>query len=57
MIINLNIFYVKLIKNIIIKKEKEAVQKPSKAEDCNDNKKDDGYCCMEKVKVVIFVKI
>ena len=57
MINNLNIFYVKLIKNIIIKKGKEAIQKPSKAEDCNDNKKDDGYCCMEKVKVVIFVKI
>ena len=30
--------------------EKEAALKPSKAEDCNANKKDDGYCCYMKSK-------
>ena len=30
--------------------EKEAVQKPSKAQDCNDNKKNGGYCCYIKSK-------
>ena len=30
--------------------EKEAVQKPSKAEDCTSNKVNNGYCCYEKSK-------